>query len=83
LRLEKTIWLSAALSSLILIPHLPLTPVLSQTVSSVPASAPIVIDGVETGNEWANAAKIALEQGIIFVKNDDSKLYLLIDVVGD
>lgn len=68
---------------LTLIPHLTLIPVLAQPVISDHASAPITIDGVETQNEWDNAAKIALENGIIFVKNDDSKLYLLIDVVGD
>jgi hypothetical protein len=80
---EKTIRLIGIISLLTLIPHLTLIPVLAQTVSSVPVSAPIVLDGVETANEWDNAAKIPLENGNIFVKNDDSKLYLLIDVVGD
>jgi hypothetical protein len=83
LRLEKTIRLASVISLLTLIPHLSLIPVLTQTVSSFSASTPIIIDGVETGNEWDNAAKIALENGIISVKNDDSKLYLLIDVVSD
>jgi hypothetical protein len=55
----------------------------SGQLNSVYASTPIVIDGVETGNEWDNAAEIPLEHGMILVKNDDSKLYLLIDVVGD
>jgi hypothetical protein len=47
---------------LTLIPHLSLIPVLAQTVNSVPASSPIIIDGVETQNEWDNAGEIQLQQ---------------------
>ena len=83
MELQKAIRLAGVILLLTLIPHLSLIPVLAQTVSSVPASAPIIIDGVETQNEWNNAARIALEHGNIFVKNDDSKLYLFIDVVAD
>lgn len=41
------------------------------------------IDGVVNAGEWDNAAQYKLTHGKLFVQNDNSNLYLLIDVLGD
>jgi len=53
------------------------------------AASPPVIDGVASISEWSDAGNLSLydtmgrQQGIMYVKNDDSALYILLDMTGD
>lgn len=52
-------------------------------------STPPVIDGVITSGEWDGAGSLVLydvnglERGTLYVKNDSSNLYVLLDMTGD
>lgn len=53
------------------------------TSISVFPSAPPVIDGSASADEWAGSSRIALSRGTLYVANDAINLYLLIDVTAD
>ncbi|MFA4957565.1 MAG: PEGA domain-containing protein [Candidatus Methanoperedens sp.] len=55
----------------------------ASSTMSVFTATPPTIDGQVTGNEWDNAASIPLGHGSMLVKNDNSYLYLLVDLTGD
>ncbi len=55
----------------------------SPEVISVFPSVPPEIDGVTSGGEWGDAARIELAHGCMLIQNDASNLYLLIDLTGD
>jgi hypothetical protein len=55
----------------------------ANAISGIYATSPPTIDGAVTGKEWDNAARIPLGHGSMLVKNDNSNLYILVDLTGD
>lgn len=52
-------------------------------INSVEAPTPLVIDGVASSAEWADAGSATLANAVLMVKHDATHLYLLIDATAD
>jgi len=76
-------------SDLLSIPELASPPVSDLEIRSTWAETLPVIDGIVSAGEWDGAENLSLydtigiERGSIHVKNDDTALYVLLDITGD
>ena len=52
-------------------------------VKSTWTTVPVPQDGALPAAEWAGAGKIAIPAGFLMVKNDEQRIYLALDLVGD
>lgn len=58
-------------------------PAHATTIYSALTSSPPTIDGTVSAGEWTPAGFVALPHGAAFVQHDASRLYVLLDMLGD